>query len=286
VENILEINGLCKTMGDFALKDVDLSLPRGTIMGLVGENGAGKTTLIRLLLGAAAPDRGGIRLLGEDMKRENPGVKERIGVVTDECCFHDGLRPKDIARIFRALYRGWDDGAFTGYLRQFGLPQEKLVRDFSRGMKMKLSISAALAHHPELLILDEATSGLDPIVRDEILDLFLEFIGEEEHGILISSHIVSDLEKAADYITFLHRGEVMLSGEKDRMLERFGILRCGAGQAAELEPADRARAQEGRFGVSLLVRDREAAARRYPGFVIDRAGLEDIMLYLSKEGKR
>lgn len=285
MENVIEIRDLCKAVGGFCLQNVSLSLPCGTIMGLVGENGAGKTTLIRLMLGAMAPDSGEIRLLGKDVRREEE-VKARIGVVTDECCFHDGLRPKDISRIFRAIYRDWDDGAFERYLRQFALPRERMVKEFSRGMKMKLSIAAALSHYPELLILDEATGGLDPIVRDEILDLLLEFIGTESHGVLISSHIVSDLEKAADYIAFLHRGQMLFCEEKDKLLERCGILRFGEEDIPRLSPEDRARVQKGRFGGSLLVQDREAAARRYPGFVIDRAGIEDVMLYTVKgEGK-
>ncbi|MDD2955499.1 MAG: ABC transporter ATP-binding protein [Oscillospiraceae bacterium] len=286
MENILEVTGLCRSLGDFSLQDVSFSLPRGTIMGLVGENGAGKTTIIRLILGGLAPDRGEIRLLGEDPRRAPAQVKERLGVVTDECCFYESLRPRDVACILRPLYSHWDDGLFGKYLRQFSLPENKTVKEFSKGMKMKLSIAAALSHHPELLILDEATSGLDPIVRDEILDIFLEFIQDETRGVLLSSHIVSDLEKTADYITFLHHGQVKFSEEKDLLLERYGVLRCGVQELEALNPSDRAAARETRFGASLLVPDREKAAQKYPGFVIDRARIEDIMLYMVKGEKQ
>ena len=204
MKNCLEIKDLCKSYGDFALNHVNLTIPGGTIMGLIGENGAGKTTTIKCILNLIRRDSGTITILGKDNVADERAAKLEVGVVLDECFFHDSLRPKDLKRILGPVYPTWDDNLYADYLKKFKLPEEKLIKEFSRGMKMKLSLAAALAHQPRLLILDEATAGLDPVVRDEILDEFLSFICDEDHAILISSHITSDLEKAADYITYIH----------------------------------------------------------------------------------
>ena len=280
--NAIEIRGLCKSYGDFALDHIDLTLPGGTIMGLIGENGAGKTTTIKCILTLVRRDGGEITLMGHDNLREERLAKEDIGVVLDECFFHDTLRPRDVGRILAPMFRGWDGGLFQDYLDKFQLPGGKLVKEFSRGMKMKLSLAAALAHRPKLLILDEATAGLDPVVRDEILDEFLSFICDEEHAILISSHITSDLEKAADYITYLHQGRVVLSEAKDVLLEQYGRLACTAAQLEGVDPADLVRVRKNSFGCEGLVADRAAFCRKYPGLTVDRVSLEDIMLFIGK----
>ena len=224
--NCIEIKGLCKSYPDFSLQNIDLTLPGGTIMGLIGENGAGKTTTIKCILNLIRRDAGEITLLGRDNLREERAAKAGVGVVLDECVFHDALRPRDLERILAPVYPTWDNGLYRDYLDKFRLPGKNLIKTFSRGMKMKLSLAAALAHRPQLLILDEATAGLDPVVRDEILDEFLNFICDEDHAILISSHITSDLEKAADYITYLHQGRVVLSQPKDELLDRYGRVGC------------------------------------------------------------
>lgn len=190
--NSIEIRGLCKSFPDFSLRDVSLTLPGGSIMGLIGENGAGKTTTIKCILNLVRRDAGEILLLGHDNLREERLAKQDVGVVLDECFFHDTLRPRDVGRILAPVFQSWDGGLYQDYLDKFRLPEKKFIKEFSRGMKMKLSLAAALAHRPKLLILDEATAGLDPVVRDEILDEFLSFICDEEHAILISSHITSD----------------------------------------------------------------------------------------------
>lgn len=281
--NSIEIQGLNKSYPDFALRDISLTLPGGAIMGLIGENGAGKTTLIKCILNLVRRDSGSITLLGHDSVREERQAKAEIGVVLDECFFHDSLRPKDVGAILAPAFPGrWDGQLYRDYLDKFQLPQGKLIKEFSRGMKMKLSLAAALAHRPRLLLLDEATAGLDPVVRDEILDEFLAFICDEEHSILISSHITSDLEKAADYITYIHQGQVVLSDAKDAILEQYGRLGCTAAQLEGVDPADLLRVRRGAFGCEALVPDRGTFQRKYPALTVDRVTLEDIMLFVGK----
>ena len=280
--NCIEIKGLCKSYPDFSLQDVDLTLPGGTIMGLIGENGAGKTTTIKCILNLVRRDAGEITLLGRDSLREERAAKAGVGVVLDECFFHDALRPRDLERILAPVYPSWDNGLYRDYLDKFRLPGKRLVKTFSRGMKMKLSLAAALAHRPQLLILDEATAGLDPVVRDEILDEFLSFICDEDHAILISSHITSDLEKAADYITYIHQGQVVLSDAKDRILDNYGRLACTAAQLNSVAPDDLIRVRRSSYGCEGLVADRAAFRRRYPELLVERTTLEDIMLFIAK----
>ena len=280
--NCIEIKGLSKSYGDFALKNIDLTLPGGSILGLIGENGAGKTTTIKCILNLIRRDAGEISLLGYNNVREERLAKQDIGLVLDECFFHDTLRPLDVGKVLAPAYKNWDGDLFQSYLDKFGLPEKKLIKEFSRGMKMKLSLSAALAHRPKLLILDEATAGLDPVVRDEILDEFLGFIQDEDHAILMSSHITSDLEKVADYIAYIHRGEVVLSGAKDAILDSYGRVGCTAAQLETIDRADLLRTRKGAFGCEALVADRAAFARKYPMLLVERTTLEDIMLFVGK----
>ena len=280
--NCIEIKGLCKSYGDFALKDIDLTLPGGSILGLIGENGAGKTTTIKCILNLIRRDAGEITVLGHDNIREERLAKQDIGLVLDECFFHDTLRPLDVGRVLAPAYKDWDGELFRSYLKKFGLPEKKLIKEFSRGMKMKLSLSAALAHRPKLLLLDEATAGLDPVVRDEILDEFLGFIQDEDHAILMSSHITSDLEKVADYIAYIHQGQVVLSDAKDAILDSYGRVGCTAAQLEAIAPDDVLRVRKGSFGCEALVKDRAAFARKYPMLLVERTTLEDIMLFVAK----
>ena len=280
--NCIEIKGLCKSYGDFALKNIDLTLPGGSILGLIGENGAGKTTTIKCILNLIRRDAGEISLLGYDNVREEQLAKQDIWLVLDECFFHYTLRPLDVGKILAPAYREWDQKLFRDYLGKFGLPEKKLIKEFSRGMKMKLSLSAALAHRPKLLILDEATAGLDPVVRDEILDEFLGFIQDEDHAILMSSHITSDLEKVADYIAYIHQGEVVLSDAKDNILDSCGRVGCTAAQLETIDRADVLRTRKGAFGCEALVADRAAFSRKYPMLLVERTTLEDIMLFVGK----
>ena len=272
--NSIEISGLCKSYGDFALDHIDLKLPGGSIMGLIGENGAGKTTTIKCILNLIRRDAGAITLMGYDNIAQEQQAKSEVGVVLDECYFHDTLRPTDIHTILSRVYENWDKALFASCLKKFQLPESKYVKEFSRGMKMKLSLAAALAHHPKLLILDEATAGLDPVVRDEILD--------EEHSILISSHITSDLEKVADYITYLHQGKVVLSEAKDVIQDSYGRLGCTAADLLTVDSKDLVRVRKSSYGCEALVSDRAAFRKKYPQLMVEPISLEDIMLFIGK----
>ena len=282
MSNCIEIKGLCKAYDGFALDQIDLTVPGGSIMGLIGENGAGKSTTIKCILNLIRRDAGTITLLGRDNLADEMAVKRDIGVVLDECYFHECLRLGDVDQILRRVYPTWDSALFRDYCKRFSLPGGKTVREYSRGMKTKLSLAAALAHRPRLLILDEATSGLDPVVRDEILEEFMAFIQDEEHGILISSHITSDLEKVADYITYIHHGKVALTGAKDELLERYGRLVCGRADLQRVDHAMLAGVRTDQFSCEALVRDRAAFRRAYPHLTVDPVTLEEIMVFTVK----
>ena len=234
--NAIELSHVTKHFPGFTLQDLSLTVPSGTICGLVGENGAGKSTTIRLLMGALRPDSGRCTVLGADSAApEFLSLKEDIGVVLDEAYFPESLNALQVGGVMAKTYRRWDGKQYQNYLTRFGLPEKKPFKDFSRGMKMKLAIAVALSHSPRLLVLDEATAGLDPIVRDEVLEIFNEFTREEDHSILISSHILSDLEKLCDYIAFLHQGRLLFCDEKDRLLEEYGIFVGTADQVNSLQ---------------------------------------------------
>lgn len=274
MENALEVKGLTKHYKGFTLDDVSFSLPAGCIMGFIGENGAGKSTTIRLMLGLARAEAGTVRLLGEDPDEGGAALRERLGVVMDDCGIPEALSLRDMRRILAAGYRTFEPDKFDALAARFQLPESKMVKDYSRGMRMKLSLAAALSHDCRLLILDEATSGLDPVVRDEILDLFLEFIQDEDHSIFVSSHILSDLEKVCDYITFIHGGRIIFSEEKDTLLEKYVVAKLSDAELRSLDPAKVAGVRRSAFGAEALV---ERGAAR--GLICDPAGIEDIMLY-------
>ena len=282
MKNALEVSHLTKDYGSFKLDDVSFTVPGGTIMGLIGENGAGKSTTIKCILNLIRRDGGEIQVLGLDNLRDEQAVKAQVGVVLDETTFHDGLTAPQVGKILSKLYPNWDAALYRRYLNKFGLTGKKPVKTFSNGMKMKLSLAAAFAARPKLLILDEATSGLDPVVRDEILDEFLDFIQDEEHAILLSSHITSDLEKVADYVTYLHRGKVAVSGAKDELLDTYGRLVCARADLAQVDPALLVGVRTGQFGCEALVRDKHAFTRFYPGLTVDPVTLEDIMVFTVK----
>lgn len=284
-ENALELRHVSRRLGDFELRDVNLTLPKGCILGLVGENGAGKSTTIRLLTGELRPDSGTVSVLdaepgGPDFR----AVKERLGVVLDDAWFPEILNARQVGTMMAMTYESWDAELYESYLARFALPREKNFKDYSRGMRMKLAIAVALAHRPEVLLLDEATAGLDPIVRDEVLEIFREFSEAEDHAILISSHILSDLEKLCDYIAFLHQGKLLFCQEKDRLLETYGLFVGTRQQAEELaEDAVLAREDSGFGGVRAIVR-RDAVPACLP---LEKPTVEDIILAMvRKEQKR
>lgn len=280
MNDALHISGLTKTYGDFVLDHVSFRVPSGSIVGLIGENGAGKSTTINAALGLIQKEDGRVSILGKDAL--DNATKEQVGVVFDGSNYPEILSPRKISRIMKNIYRTWDERAYLDMLKRFSLPADKPIRQFSRGMKMKLSITAALSHQPKLLILDEAASGLDPIIRDDILDMLLAFVQDEEHSILISSHITSDLEKIADYIVFIHEGKVVFSRAKDELLEQYGIMKCGAAQFDALDKADIVACRKMDYEWQVLVSDREALQRKYPKALIVPATIDEIMLLYVK----
>ena len=282
--NAIKLSHINKSFGDFTIRDLNLAVPSGTICGLVGENGAGKSTTIRLLMGALRPDSGTASVLGVDVSSpEFRDVKEDVGVVLDEAYFPESLNAVQVGKIMAATYRRWNQKLYDSYLKRFDLPEKKQFKDFSRGMRMKLAIAVALSHQPKLLVLDEATAGLDPIVRDEVLDIFNEFTREEDHSILISSHILSDLEKLCDYIAFIHKGDLLFCEEKDRLLEQYGIFEDSKENLDCLQPEAIVAREENRYGgVRALVKRDLAPA----GFQLEKPSVEDIVLFLVKGAKR
>ena len=282
MEPALQINGLTKEYPGFKLDHVSFTLPCGTIMGLIGENGAGKSTTINAVLDLIRKDDGNILFWGKELSHNPRQLKEDIGVVFDGINFYETLTPVKVGKISAAAYRQWDPAAYKGFLDQFQLPADKEIKTFSKGMKMKLSIAAALSHHPKLLILDEATSGLDPVMRDDILDVFLDFIQDETHSILMSSHITTDLDKVADYITFIHQGQIVFSKPKDELIYNYGILRCGTEDFHRLDPADILAWRKNDYQWDVLVEDKNKAMSRYRSIVIDNPSIDDILLLYVK----
>lgn len=279
MNNALELKDVSKQYDGFLLDHIDLELPYGCIMGLIGENGAGKSTLIKLIMDVISRDSGMIKILGQDNKEAPKSLKEEIGVVLDESCVPDNLKLGEVDLIMRNIYRKWDGNVFRTYAERFSLTGNKTIKDYSHGMRMKLGIAIALSHDPRLLIMDEATSGLDPIAREEILDVFLEFIQDENRSVLICSHITSDLEKICDYITCIHKGKIVFNAEKDDLIENYGILKCSA---ADFETIDKSLVEgfrKNEYGVQALVRKGTFAEN----CIVDRANIEDIMMYQTKE---
>ena len=277
--NAIEIRSLCKHYKGFSLDDLNLDLPYGCVLGLVGENGAGKSTTIRLIMDALERDGGTVSVLGADnQSKEFLGLKEDIGVVLDETFVPEVINAKQLGKIMAGTYQNWDQSVYDGWIRRFDLPPDKKFKDYSRGMTMKLGIAAALSHRPRLLLLDEATGGLDPMVREELLEVFADFAAEEGHAVLLSSHIVSDLERICDYIAFLHKGRLVLCEEKDLLLDKYGILKCSKEQLANIPQEAIHGRRVGTYGVEALV-EREFMPR---DAVVDRASLEDIILYMVK----
>lgn len=277
MENAICIRGLCKHYKDFLLENLDLTVPTGTIVGFVGENGAGKTTTLKAIFGAIHTDGGSIEVLGcTDPNRLD---KSQIGVVMEDSFFYETLTPRQVNSIMKSLQPGWDSGEFTRLLNTYQLPEKKLIKDMSKGMRMKFRLATALAHKPRLLILDEATSGLDPVVRGEVLDYLRDYIQDENHSVLMSSHITSDLEKVADSIAYLHKGKLLFQMDRDELLEKYGVLRCSPEQLEALDSRIKVATRKTGFTCETLVSDVAAARRALPDAVIDRASIEDIMQF-------
>ncbi|CUN03448.1 ATP-binding cassette domain-containing protein [Turicibacter sanguinis] len=278
MEHAINVKGLTKNYPNFSINNINLVVPKGYIVGLIGENGAGKSTTIKSILNLINKDSGSIEVFGLDHSKYELEIKQRIGIVFDESHFPDQLKAKDINTMMKNIYQNWDTPLFNQYLKQFKLPENQIIKEFSRGMKMKLSLATALAHHPKLLILDEPTSGLDPIVRNEILDIFLDFIQDEEHSILISSHITSDLEKIADYITFIHEGNIIFSKSKDALLNDYVIIKCREQELTQIDPIDIIHSKKTGQIYEILVKDKQKMEIKYRNLIMDQPSIEDLML--------
>ena len=280
--NMIEINGLTKSYpkSDFKLNNVSFTLKQGEIMGFIGENGAGKTTTLNCILGTLIKDAGNIKLFEKDACDENAHLKEDIGVVFDVESFGPRMSAKKIANVMRSVYKNWDDTLYQEYLTKFKLKYKAKVSTFSRGMTMKLALAVALSHRPKLLILDEATGGLDPVARDEVLDIILDFTSDGEKSVLFSSHITSDLEKIADSITFIHEGEIILSKLKDELTHDYGILRCPVSKFDDLDKHDIVAFKKRDFQIDVLVHNKNVVAKKHKDLIMDKATVEEIMLLI------
>lgn len=279
--NALEIKNLTKSFSDFKLDNLSLTLPSGCIMGLIGENGAGKSTTIKLILDILHKDSGTVTILGKDNQDNIQLTKEDVGVVMDEVGIPECLTAKQVGKVMRHTFRNWDDAEYSRLLEKLSLPNDKPYKDFSRGMKMKLGIAVAMSHNCKLLLLDEATSGLDPVVRDEVVEMFSDFTRDETHSILISSHIVSDLEKLCDYVAFLHKGKLLLCEEKDFLLAQYGILHCTPQELDSLNPSAIKYKKESPYGIDAMVL-REAVPA---DMNISPISIEELFVFMVKEAK-
>lgn len=285
-ENAIELKNVTKKYDGFTLDNINFNVPKGSIMGFIGQNGAGKTTTIRSILNLVPIDEGEIKMFGLDHKKDEREIKERIAVVFDELPFHDIFNANHMGKIFGGLYKDWNNQKYTEYLDMFQLPRKKKIGNFSKGMKMKLQIACALSHNAELLVMDEATTGLDPVVRNEILDIFLEYLQNEEHSILMSSHITSDLEKIADSVTFIDKGKILISGYKDDILADHAVIKCTKNDYKDIDSADIVSVRLNDFGAEVMVRNSDEMKRKYSGLVFDRTTLEEIMLFYVNKSKK
>ena len=281
-ENILEVKGLTKDYGDFVLDKLTFTVPKGVIMGLIGENGAGKSTTINCILNEISKTDGNIEIFGKDYLSEEIEIKDKIGVVFDENHFPDIFTPNEIGTYMSGIYSKWERNTYVNYLSKFELPADKRVKDFSKGMKVKLAFAVALSHKAELLILDEATSGLDPIIRDDILDILIDFVQDENHSVLVSSHIISDLEKVADYITFIHKGKLVFTHSKDELVDNYGVMSCCAMFFDNLDKSEIIAYRKEDYQYKVLVKDRHIAEKKYPKAIVVPAAIEEIMLFYVK----
>ena len=286
MKNAIEIRNLVKNYGNkFTLGEINLDIPSGIIIGLIGENGAGKTTLIKSILNIIRLDKGNIKIFEKDIKINESEIKENIGVVLDNMFFPELLMPKDINSIMKDVYKNWDEQLFNKYLSEFKLKNNQSIKSMSKGMRKKLEIATALSHHPKLLILDEPTSGLDPVVRNEVLDIFLDFIQDEEHTILLSTHITSDLEHIADKIIFINQGKVVLDQSRDDLLDNYGILKCDVDKFDTISKDDIIAYKKNKYDYEILINDINKIKKKYKDFIIDKITLEELMVLMIKGEK-
>lgn len=284
MENAIEIKNLSKSYEDFCLNNIILNIPKGSIVGLIGENGAGKSTLISSLLGIIKSSYEQLKIFGMDFKTDEIQIKKDIAVIFDTTHYDDEFTPKFIGQILSKVYSNWDQATYLKYIHQFNLPMKKKIKKFSRGMKMKLEFAIAFSHDAKLLILDEATSGLDPIIRDEILSIIREYTEDENHTVLMSSHITSDLDKISDYIAYIHEGELLFMKPYDELREEYGVLHVGKELLDSLNREDIIGYTKGAYSYTILVKNRLAIQSVFKDLEIMRPTVEEIMLFYAKGG--
>jgi ABC-2 type transport system ATP-binding protein len=282
MKNAVEIEKLEKKYVNFDLKIDELIIPSGLIVGLIGENGAGKTTLIKSILNIIKKDSGSIKVFDRDSVFDELDIKENVGVILDNTFFPEILSPRDINLIMNDVYKNWDCDLFYKYLNDFGIMDNQILKTMSKGMRKKVEIATALSHHPKLLILDEPTSGLDPIVRADVLDLFLDFIKDEEHTILLSTHITSDLEHVADHIVFIDKGRIVLQESRDVLLDNYGVIKCGIDEFHSIAREDIVSYRKNKYNYEILISDKCKCSRKYKNFVIDKITIEELMIFIIK----
>lgn len=286
VNKAIEIKNLVKRYDEnFQLGELSLDIPAGEIIGLIGENGAGKTTLIKSILDILITNKGEIKIFGKNLKSNEINIKEDIGVVLDNSFFPEVLNAKDINSVMQSIYKTWDSKLYFDYLANFNIPITSSIKKLSKGMQKKLEIATALAHRPKLLILDEPTSGLDPVVRNEVLDIFLKFIEDDEHTILFSTHITSDLEHIADEIVFINDGKVLLNKSRDDILDNYGILKCSEEEFNKIDKKDCVAYKKNKYNYEILVSDKEKISKKYKNMVVDKITLEELMVIMIKGDK-
>ena len=282
MKNTIDVKSVSKVYPGFQLEDISFQIPEGAVVGLIGENGAGKTTTLKAILNMINVT-GEIKIFGKDNKKHEKEIKEELGIVLDDSFLSEYLTAKQTNKVMKQFYKNWDEKKYFEYLKEFQLPEDKLIKELSSGMKMKLKIATALSHHPKALILDEATSGLDPIVRNEILDIFRKYILEEEtRSVLLSSHITTDLEQIADYIIFIHQGKIVFNLPITDLLENYGIVKCDEKEFQHLEKKDYISYRKGKYSYQVLVSKKENIKKKYKFPVIDKPSIEDIMLFYVK----
>ena len=285
MKNVIEIKDLKKNYPDFSLTIDELKIPSGVVIGLIGENGAGKTTFIKSILNIIKKDSGTIKIFNKDLEEQELDIKKDIGVVLDNSFLPENLNSKDINSIMKCIYENWDTELFYKYLKEFKIKDNQILRTMSKGMRKKVEIATSLSHHPKLLILDEATGGLDPIARNEVLDMFLDFIQDEEHTVILSTHITSDLEHIADYIIFINNGEIVLEKERNEIIDNYGILKCDIDAFDSIDKKDIVRYKKNKYNYEILVDDKASCKKKYKNYVIDNITLEELMLLIIKGGK-
>lgn len=286
MKNAIVVEKLTKKYSSgFTLGEINLTIPNGEIIGLIGENGAGKTTLIKSILGIINPSSGSVKIFDKDLTTNELEIKENIGVVLDNMFFPEIMNAHDIEISMQGIFKNWDSSLFHKYLSDFNLPENQPLKSLSKGMRKKLEIAIALSHHPKLLILDEPTSGLDPVVRNEILDIFLNFIQDEEHTILLSTHITSDLEHIADEIIFIDKGKVVLNKNRDELLDNYGIMKCNLDEFSKIDELDIVSYKKNKYNYDILVDNRSKVSKKYKDFVIDKITLEELMVLIIKGEK-